>query len=44
MVKRTHFPDLEAMKRAMKMEILMIPEEVFCGCIEREGKMNEKVC
>ena len=41
-IKGTHFPDLEAMKRAVKMEIRRIPEEAFCGWIEGWKKRMEK--
>ena len=41
-IKGTHFPELEAMKRAMKMEIQRIPEEAFCGCTEGWKKLLEK--
>ena len=33
-IKGTHLPYLEQMKRAVKMEIRRIPEEAFCGCID----------
>ena len=33
-IKGTHFPDFEAMRRAVKIKIWRIPEETFCGCIE----------
>ena len=42
MIKGTQFPDVEAIKRAVTMELWWIPEEAFGGCIEAWKKRMDK--
>ena len=42
MIKGTRFPDVEAIKRAVTMELRRIPEEAFRGCIEVWKKRMDK--
>ena len=41
-IKRTRFPDVEAIKRAMTLELWRIPEEAFRGCSEAWKKRMDK--
>ena len=42
MIKRTLFPDVEAIKRAAMTELRRIREEAFRGCIEAWKKRMDK--
>ena len=42
MIKGTRFPDVEAIKRAVMMELWRIPEEAFRECIEAWKKRMDK--
>ena len=41
-IKGTRFPGVEAIKRAMTMELRRIPEEAFRECIEAWKKRMDK--
>ena len=41
-IKGTRFPDVEAIKRAMTMELRRNPEEAFRRCIEAWKKRMDK--